>query len=112
MQDISELSFDAFDELQNPRPETSDFDTVVDSALSRRGFLSSVLTVGAGSFVLGTSALVQPAKAAGTRFGFDAVPASTADTITVPDGYKWNMAVKWSIRAGLLPLCGPARHRN
>ena len=28
-----ELSFDEFDELDNPRPETSDFDIVVEEAL-------------------------------------------------------------------------------
>lgn len=90
-----EISFDDYDELINPRPENNDFDAVVDAAISRRGFLTGVLTFGAGTFVMGTSALNSPAAAATSRFAFDQVPASTADTITVPDGYEWDVAVQW-----------------
>mgnify|MGYP001066185953 CR=1 FL=1 len=61
-----ELSFDEFDELDNPRPETSDFDIVVEEAISRRGFLGGVLAFGTASFLLGTSSLT-PANA-GDRF--------------------------------------------
>ena len=90
-----EISFDDYDEVINPRPEHNDFDAVVDAAISRRGFLSGVLTFGAGTFVMGTSSLVSTAEAATSRFAFDQVPASTADTITVPDGYEWDVAVQW-----------------
>ncbi len=90
-----ELSFDAFDEINSPRAEDPQFDAVVDAAISRRGFLSGVLTFGAGTFVMGTSSFVNTAKAATDRFGFKQVAASTADTISVPEGYKWDMLVKW-----------------
>ncbi len=90
-----EISFDDYDETINPRPEHNDFDDVVDAAISRRGFLSGVLTFGAGTFVMGTSSLVSTAEAATSRFAFEQVAASTADTITVPDGYEWDVAIQW-----------------
>ncbi|MEM8801354.1 MAG: PhoX family phosphatase [Pseudomonadota bacterium] len=91
------LSFDEFDELHNPKPENNDFDAVVEAALSRRGFLSGTIAFGSAALLAGTSSLISPGKAvaADTRFGFKAVPASTADTITVPEGYNWQIAAKW-----------------
>ncbi len=92
---LRELSFDEFDELDNPRPETSDFDMVVEEALSRRGFLGGVLAFGTASFLLGTSSLT-PANAGGrSRFAFDAVPAGTDDTVVVPNGFRWQIVVRW-----------------
>ena len=38
-----ELSFDDFDEKMNPRPELTDFDVIVENAISRRGFLGGTL---------------------------------------------------------------------
>jgi secreted PhoX family phosphatase len=95
MRDTNDISFDDFDELNNPRPAETDFDRVVDAAISRRGFLSGVLTFGAGSFILGTSSLVNVAEASTSRFGFDSVAASIDDTITVPQGYEWDVALQW-----------------
>ena len=95
MRDFDDLSFDEFDEQNSPRAEKTGFDTVVDNAISRRGFLSGVLTFGAGSFVMGTSSLVSTAEASSSRFEFEAVKASTADTISVPEGYEWKMLMKW-----------------
>ncbi|PIB23938.1 transcriptional initiation protein Tat [Amylibacter kogurei] len=96
MKDLdTEISFDEFDEINYPRPETCEFDDVVETAISRRGFLSGVLTFGAGSFVVGTSTLIEPAFAHTSRFAFDAIAANTDDTITVPNGYTWDMLVKW-----------------
>ena len=34
-----DMSFDDYDELVNPRPEETEFDAVVASAISRRGLL-------------------------------------------------------------------------
>jgi hypothetical protein len=91
----SRLSFDAADEIRNPPPAVTEFDRVVDTALSRRGFLGGVMTFGLGSFLVGTSALTRVAEAAADRFGFDAIAASTADTITLPAGFKWDSVVHW-----------------
>lgn len=96
MRDFNEpVSFDEFDERNNPRPETCAFDAVVARAMTRRGVLSGLVTFGAGSFILGTSSLVGVAEAATSRFGFDPVTANSDDTITVPDGYQWEAAFKW-----------------
>ncbi|MGR3615935.1 MAG: PhoX family protein [Paracoccaceae bacterium] len=88
------LSFDDFDEEINPRPEITDFDKVVEAALSRRGFLGGVLTL--GSFAaLGGALVPQTARAATGRFAFDAIATSTADEISVPAGYKAEVIVRW-----------------
>lgn len=87
------LSFDEWDELQSPRTAETDFDRVVDRAMSRRGFLGGLAVFGGAAALLGTSALT-PARAA-SRLGFDAVSANTLDTITVPDGYRWHAVATW-----------------
>ncbi|KPA21722.1 hypothetical protein shim_24290 [Shimia sp. SK013] len=93
--DHDDLSFDDIDELISPRAEETDFDRVVDTALSRRGFLGGVMTFGLGSFLVGTTALTGDARADSDRFGFSAVPANSNDTITVPDGFEWEQVVAW-----------------
>ena len=92
------LSFDAYDELRNPRPAEQDFDRIVASALSRRGFLGRVLAFGSGAAVMGlgnmlssTSALAQAA----TRFAFKPIPIATDFAVTVPEGYSTHILAKW-----------------
>ena len=88
------LSFDDFDEVINPRPEETDFDRVVEAALSRRGFLGGVLAM--GSFAaLGGALVPQAARAMTSRFAYDAIATSTADAISVPAGYKADVVVRW-----------------
>ena len=94
--DYTEMSFDEFDEAVNPPPETIEFDEIVDEALSRRGFLGGVMSFGAGSFVLGTSALTPSgAQAATSRLGFGQVAANSLDDITLPDGYSSQVVIRW-----------------
>ncbi len=94
-----DLSFDEIDELISPRAEETDFDRVVESALSRRGFLGGVMTFGLGSFLVGTTALTRDARADGhgntDRFGFKQIAANSEDTITVPEGFEWQQVVTW-----------------
>ena len=88
------LSFDDFDEVINPRAEETDFDRVVDAALSRRGFLGGVLAM--GSFAaLGGALVPQAARAMTSRFAYDAIATSTADAISVPAGYRADVVVRW-----------------
>lgn len=94
-QPFHDLSFDEFDEVASPRPEYSEFDTVVERAISRRGFLSGVVSVGAATFLTGTALGTGTVSAATQRFGFTPVAANTLDTITVPDGFNWHVAMKW-----------------
>ncbi|WP_029065312.1 PhoX family phosphatase [Labrenzia sp. DG1229] len=91
-----EQSFDAFDEAINPPPEVTEFDSVVEEALSRRDFLSGLVSFGAGSFVVGASALnPEVAKAQRSRFDFMQVAANSLDTVTVPEGYSSQIVVRW-----------------
>ncbi|MDF1721437.1 MAG: PhoX family phosphatase [Minwuia sp.] len=95
-----DISFDDFDEINSPRPTATDFDAVVDRALSRRRFLGGGIAFGASAFVMGTTALTPArtsadASAAGSRLGFDAVAANGLDTITVPDGFSWHVVARW-----------------
>ncbi|MEQ8489657.1 MAG: PhoX family phosphatase [Marinovum algicola] len=95
--DRSAMSADDWDELNFPRPEVQDFDRVVDRALSRRGFMGGVLAFGSGAAVMGTSflkggtAMAQPAS----RFPFTPIAAQTDNTIHVPEGYSWDVLVRW-----------------
>jgi len=93
MTQSDEISFDAFDELQSPRPEDTEFDAVVQKALSRRGFMGGVLALGSVA-TLGAT-LPSASRAATSRFAFEAVAASTEDSITVPAGYKADIVVRW-----------------
>lgn len=87
------LSFDDWDEIQTPPPAVTDFDKVVDRAMSRRGFLGGIAMFGTAAFLMGTSALT-PARAA-SRLAFDPIAANTLDTVTVPKGYSWHIVATW-----------------
>ena len=81
-----------------PRDVEDSFDDQTDFAritarLSRRGFLGGS-AAGLGAMALGTTALTSIARADG-RFGFEAIPTSTADTVVVPEGYAWHTVVSW-----------------
>ena len=92
----SELSFDEFDEVHHPRPLETDFSRLVDRAVSRRGFLRGSVTFGAAGFVASCGlAMPRSAFASSDRFGFEAVPANSLDTVTVPPGYRWQVVARW-----------------
>lgn len=95
--DTYDLSWDEWDELQRPAPETTDFDAVVDAAISRRGFLSGVVAFGSGAAVMGSGLLNATSAKAQTasRFGFTPIPIQTDFTVHVPDGYSWHSVAKW-----------------
>lgn len=95
--DTYDLSWDEWDELQRPAPEQTDFDDVVEAAISRRGFLSGVLAYGSGAAVMGTGLLsgTSAEAQAASRFGFTPIPVQTDGTIHVPEGYAWHPVAKW-----------------
>ncbi|MEJ8476464.1 PhoX family protein [Roseibium algae] len=97
--DTHDLSWDDWDELQRPTPEETEFDQVVDRALSRRGFLGGIVALGSGATAmgLGTSLLGSTSAEAMTssRFGFKAIPIATDSTVHVPEGYTWDVLVRW-----------------
>ncbi|WP_316015850.1 PhoX family phosphatase [Roseobacter sp. HKCCA0434] len=96
--DTRHLSWDEWDELNNPRPEESGFDRVVEAAISRRGFLGGVVAFGSGAAVMGAGTLLSgtAARAQGaSRFDFTPIEIQTDFTVHVPEGYSWKPMAKW-----------------
>ena len=96
--DMNALSWDEWDELHFPRPERSQFDDVVDIALSRRGFLGGVLAIGSGAAAMGTLLSSTSAHAAGhaaSRFAFTPIAIQTGGTVQVPEGYQWSVLIRY-----------------
>jgi len=97
--DTAKLSWDEWDERQNPPPAETGFDQVVERAISRRGFLGGVLAFGSAAAAMGTlghlmsSTSAQAQEAA--RFAFKPIPIFTDNTIHVPEGYNWKPLAKW-----------------
>ena len=93
-----DLSPDDWDEKHYPRPNHSDFDDVVEEAISRRGFLNGVLAFGSGAAVMGVGAMMSStsARAQGaSRFAFTPIPIATDATVHVPEGYSWSVVARW-----------------
>ena len=90
----SNLSFDEFDELRNSRVEDCEFDNIVETAISRRGFMN-VVAYGTGAFLLGAKGLIPTSALAADDFSFEQIPANSLDTVTVPPGYNWHVVAKW-----------------
>lgn len=97
MTKLTDLSWDEYDELRDPRPARNGFDAVVDRALSRRGFLGGVLAVGSAASVFGTGLLTQTtaARAQAAGFRFTPIPIGTDFAVHVPEGYAWQPLVRW-----------------
>ncbi|WP_295813712.1 PhoX family phosphatase [uncultured Nitratireductor sp.] len=96
-QDIVRLSWDEFDEMRDPRPDANAFDSVVERAISRRGFLGGVLAFGSGAAVMGTGVLssTHTVRAEGASFAFRPIDIATDHEIHVPNGYEWKTLVRW-----------------
>lgn len=96
-QNITHLSWDEYDELRDPRPDTNAFDAVVERAVSRRGFLGGALAFGSGAAVMGTGLFgsATSVRAQGSAFAFQPIGIATDFNIHVPEGYKWKPLVRW-----------------
>ncbi|WP_299725735.1 PhoX family phosphatase [uncultured Tateyamaria sp.] len=94
---LHEMSPDDWDEMNFPRPDVQGFDEVVEEAISRRGFMGGVLAFGSGAAVMGTAMLKGTTAMAGQsdRFAFAQVPIQTDSTVHVPEGYNWDVLVRW-----------------
>lgn len=91
--------FELQDELNHPRTETPEFTQMAERGLSRRRFLGATAALGAVTFFSMTPVSRSIAAAlsptASSLLGFKAVPASTADTIVVPEGYQVERLISW-----------------
>ena len=92
--DLNRISADEWDELNDPRPETCDFDRVMEVALSRRGFIGGVLALGSGASAMGVLMSSSAAQAA-DRFAFTPIGIQTDATVHVPEGFDWNLLIRW-----------------
>ncbi len=90
-----DISFDEYDEINNPRDAEPEFNQLADNAISRRGFLGATAAFGASGFVMGAAGLSIGEARAASRLGFEAVEANVLDTITVPPGYNWHPVATW-----------------
>ncbi|ODP98541.1 PhoX family protein [Salinivibrio sp. DV] len=82
---------------QRPLDAEPEFNRFIDAAVSRRRFLQGA---GAASTVAFFAANPVAKAVAGSLskselLGFKAIPTSTADTVTVPEGYKAEVLVSW-----------------
>ncbi|MDN3612158.1 PhoX family protein [Vibrio ostreicida] len=82
--------------MWNRNQQDVHFNQMIEARLSRRGFLAGSAAVGVGAFL--SLNPISKALAADKRsklLNFEAVPASTADTITVPKGYQATPLLSW-----------------
>ena len=88
--------FDENDQRNHPRSQDTEFSQMVDTMLSRRQWLGGV-SASVGMFLAGEGWAQTSAKtaSAGPRVGFAPIAASTADTVTVPAGYQWQVLTSW-----------------
>ncbi len=92
----SHPSFDEFDEINHPRPDATDFDTVAERFISRRSFLRGAAAAGASAFVLGAASLTgRQAQAAKGWLDFAPVAANGQDAISVPQGFRSYVLTSW-----------------
>ncbi|MFW2589491.1 PhoX family protein [Sagittula sp. SSi028] len=95
---LIDLSWDDFDEHRDPRPDSNEFDAVVERAVSRRGFLGGALAFGSGAAVFGTgllSSTTASRAAAHGGFAFTPIDIATDHEIHVPEGYQHKVLVRW-----------------
>ncbi len=73
----------------------SDFNDFIHAGLNRRHFLQAASASTLVTFL--TASPISEILAAGTSslLGFSAIPASTADTVVVPPGYKAEVLIAW-----------------
>ncbi|MCP5368373.1 MAG: PhoX family phosphatase [Hyphomicrobiales bacterium] len=91
------ISFDEFDDLNSDRDGEAEIYGIIERAMNRRGFLGAGAAFAAAALT-GGPALLAPGRADAAmagRLAFAAVAANSEDTITVPQGYTWNVVAAW-----------------
>jgi secreted PhoX family phosphatase len=88
------------DDIGRNTSDNETFDQVVEARLSRRGFLGGTLGTVAAASLSGVGALLQAVPASAKNhnrplLGFTGIPASSLDTVVVPDGYTAEVLIAW-----------------
>ena len=74
----------------------TDFERLAGLAISRRGFMRGGAAFGAAAFVLGAGGMAAPgARAAAAGLAFTPVAANGLDTVTLPEGFGWQVVARW-----------------
>ncbi len=82
--------------MWNRDEKDSQFSEMIEARLSRRRFLAGSAAVSAGAFLTLTPvAKAVAAKPQSSLLNFEPVPASTADMVVVPKGYKATPLMSW-----------------
>jgi len=87
-----------YDLSSNLDNEDADFTKMIDKALSRRDFMKASATLGMGAFLALnplSQAIAASTSTSSKLLSFDAIPASTADTVVVPKGYTAEVLISW-----------------
>ena len=84
----------AFDDIDNPGPDYTDFERIAERVMSRRGFLGHAAAFGAAAFVMSAGALT-PSGARAAGLAFEPIAANSLDTITLPKGFSWYTLISW-----------------
>lgn len=102
--------YDDHDYSSHLKQTDSEFSQLVEKALSRRQFLRNAGLAGLGVFFMASPLSQAMAESASTTaapttevakasistlMGFKAIPISTADTVVVPEGYKYDVLASW-----------------
>ena len=82
---------------------------LIELRMQRRSFLGGSVALAATGFFGGSALASSPTVATpglAPRLGFAEVPPSTADTVVVPAGYKWQVLAPWGtpLLAGAPPF--------
>lgn len=93
-------NFEQQDDLNHPVTTTPEFTRIIEEGLSRRQFMGGAALLGlstlaAGCTPMGIGSGTGHSSSIDPDIGFKAIPASTADTITVPEGYRWERLISW-----------------
>ncbi len=81
--------------MDNNQDKAVAFHDVINTQLSRRQILKTGGTVGAAGFLAGASSLSHAVTQATTLMGFEQIPMSTEDKVSLPAGYIYDVLVSW-----------------
>ena len=99
--DVADLVKDDIAVVEDGECADPEIHDIIDQAISRRGFMRCISTLAVGA--VASAALPGPGRvekaSAFLLPDFKPVPASTEDTVIVPEGFEWRILVSWGCPA-------------